>query len=55
MNRASMLKCRIPDTHYCPEVGRWNTWHRERHKQKEKDTDLEGLCVRERRVFILCS
>ena len=51
MNRASMLKSRIPDTHYCPRVRRWNTRHgerereRERRWQAEKETDMERQCV----------
>lgn len=57
MNRASMLKSRIPDTHYCPRVRRWNTRHgeRERRWQAEKETDMERQCVCERDIYILWS
>ena len=60
MNRASMLKSRIPDTHYCPRVRRWNTRHGERDREREReamagregDRHGETLCVRE--IFIFC-
>ncbi len=52
MNRASMLKSRIPDTHYRPRVKRWNT----RHREKETDVERQSVCVcvRERERFIFC-
>lgn len=47
MNRASMLKSRIPDTHYRSRVRRWNT----RHGEKETDMERQSVCERERFIF----
>lgn len=43
MNRASMLKSRIPDTHYCPRVGVPGT---EREAGAERDRHGKRVCVR---------
>lgn len=51
MNRASMLKSRIPDTHYRPRVRRWNT----RHGEKETEMERQSVCVCEREIYILWS
>lgn len=38
MSKASMVKCRAPNTHYCPRVREmeYQAWS-ERHEQKEKE------------------
>ena len=61
MNRASMLKSRIPDTHYCPRVRRWNTRHGERDRERERGDGRQGRrqtwrdTVCERDIYILWS
>ena len=43
MNRASMVKCRIPDTHYRPRVKEMeHQAQSERHGEKEKETECVG-------------
>lgn len=46
MNRASMVKCRIPDTHYRPRVKEMEYQAQsERHGQKEKETECVRFCI----------
>lgn len=53
MNGASMVKSRIPDTHYCPRVRRWNTRHGDRgnSRERKKQTWKDRVCVRERDLY----
>lgn len=45
MNGASVVKCRIPDTHYCPRVKEMECQAQsEGHEQKENETgDTESV------------
>lgn len=53
MNKASMLKSRIPDTHYRSGVRRWNTRHGEREAWAERERNRRGKteCACERDLY----
>lgn len=51
MNGASVVKCRVPDTHYCPRVKEMEYQAQsEGHEQEETDTEAR----RERGRFRFC-